>query len=60
MSVDNFVAGRDAFVIGDAVPGFGLEYAVADLKLAEFGRHEIRLAEHEMPLCCPWESWFQR
>ena len=49
MSVDNFVAGRDAFVIGDAVPGFGLEYAVADLKLAEFGRHEIRLAEHEMP-----------
>ena len=27
----------------------GLEYAVADLKLADFGRHEIRLAEHEMP-----------
>ena len=27
----------------------GLEYAVADLSLAEFGRHEIRLAEHEMP-----------
>ena len=49
MSVDNFVAGRDAFVITDAVPGFGLEYAVADLKLADFGRHEIRLAEHEMP-----------
>lgn len=28
---------------------FGLEYAVADLSLADFGRHEIRLAEHEMP-----------
>ncbi len=27
----------------------GLDYAVADLSLAEFGRHEIRLAEHEMP-----------
>lgn len=32
----------------DAVD-FGLEYAVADLALADFGRHEIRLAEHEMP-----------
>ena len=27
----------------------GLTYAVRDLALAEFGRHEIRLAEHEMP-----------
>ncbi|MFC4003884.1 adenosylhomocysteinase [Prauserella oleivorans] len=27
----------------------GLEFAVADLKLAEAGRHQIRLAEHEMP-----------
>jgi adenosylhomocysteinase len=27
----------------------GLEFAVADLGLAEFGRTEIRLAEHEMP-----------
>ncbi len=27
----------------------GLTYAVHDLTLAEFGRHEIRLAEHEMP-----------
>ncbi len=27
----------------------GLQYAVQDLSLAEFGRHEIRLAEHEMP-----------
>ncbi|WP_100447330.1 adenosylhomocysteinase [Glycomyces xiaoerkulensis] len=25
------------------------DYKVADLELAEFGRHEIRLAEHEMP-----------
>jgi adenosylhomocysteinase len=25
------------------------DYAVADLSLAEFGRKEIRLAEHEMP-----------
>ena len=49
MSVDQYLAGRDSFVIGEDVPGFGLEYAVADLKLAEFGRHEIRLAEHEMP-----------
>jgi adenosylhomocysteinase len=27
----------------------GVEFAVADLSLAEFGRKEIRLAEHEMP-----------
>ena len=27
----------------------GLDFAVADLALAEFGRHEMRLAEHEMP-----------
>ncbi|HVL83517.1 MAG TPA: adenosylhomocysteinase [Pseudonocardia sp.] len=27
----------------------GIEFAVADLGLAEFGRKEIRLAEHEMP-----------
>ncbi len=27
----------------------GLEFAVADLEAAEFGRKEIRLAEHEMP-----------
>ncbi|MGH3437437.1 MAG: adenosylhomocysteinase [Sciscionella sp.] len=27
----------------------GLDFAVADLSLAEFGRHEIRLAQHEMP-----------
>jgi adenosylhomocysteinase len=27
----------------------GIEYKVADLSLAEFGRNEIRLAEHEMP-----------
>ncbi|WP_277681263.1 adenosylhomocysteinase, partial [Saccharomonospora azurea] len=27
----------------------GLEFAVADLSLAEAGRHQIRLAEHEMP-----------
>ncbi|SFT09780.1 adenosylhomocysteinase, partial [Saccharopolyspora flava] len=27
----------------------GLEFAVRDLKLAEAGRHQIRLAEHEMP-----------
>ena len=29
----------------DAIPPF----KVADLSLAEFGRKEIRLAEHEMP-----------
>ena len=27
----------------------GLDFAVADLSLHEFGRKEIRLAEHEMP-----------
>ncbi|MBV9513236.1 MAG: adenosylhomocysteinase [Mycobacteriaceae bacterium] len=27
----------------------GIEFKVADLSLAEFGRNEIRLAEHEMP-----------
>src|SRR3978361_1646326 len=27
----------------------GIDYKVADLGLAEFGRKEIRLAEHEMP-----------
>ncbi|MGI5216548.1 adenosylhomocysteinase [Nocardia sp. CA-290969] len=27
----------------------GIEYKVADLALADFGRKEIRLAEHEMP-----------
>jgi len=27
----------------------GLDFAVADLSLAAFGRHQIRLAEHEMP-----------
>ncbi|MCW5768858.1 MAG: adenosylhomocysteinase, partial [Phycisphaeraceae bacterium] len=26
-----------------------LDFKVKDLSLAEFGRHEIRLAEHEMP-----------
>ncbi|NHD16899.1 MULTISPECIES: adenosylhomocysteinase [Actinopolyspora] len=27
----------------------GIEFAIADPKLAESGRHQIRLAEHEMP-----------
>ncbi len=27
----------------------GLDFAVADLSLAEYGRNDIRLAEHEMP-----------
>ncbi|WP_188987137.1 adenosylhomocysteinase, partial [Saccharopolyspora thermophila] len=27
----------------------GVEFAVRDLSLAEAGRHQIRLAEHEMP-----------
>ncbi|MGZ5375585.1 MAG: adenosylhomocysteinase, partial [Solirubrobacterales bacterium] len=27
----------------------GADFKVADLSLAEFGRKEIRLAEHEMP-----------
>ncbi len=32
-----------------APPEAGLDFKVADLDLAEFGRKEIRLAEHEMP-----------
>src|SRR5688500_7702183 len=35
--------GRYLRTVGD------LDFAVADLSLAEFGRKEIRLAEHEMP-----------
>ena len=36
--------------LNDTIQGFGaLQYRVADLDLAEFGRKEIRLAEHEMP-----------
>jgi adenosylhomocysteinase len=27
----------------------GIDFAVADLSLAEYGRHQMRLAEHEMP-----------
>ncbi|MBW8712328.1 MAG: adenosylhomocysteinase, partial [Mycobacterium sp.] len=27
----------------------GVDFKVADLSLAEFGRQEITLAEHEMP-----------
>src|ERR1044072_7687643 len=30
-------------------PQTALDFKVADLSLAEFGRKEIRLAEHEMP-----------
>jgi adenosylhomocysteinase len=32
-----------------AEPAAALDFKVADLSLAEFGRNEIRLAEHEMP-----------
>ena len=32
-----------------APTGTDLDFKVADLSLAEFGRKEIRLAEHEMP-----------
>src|SRR5947209_15789520 len=35
--------------VGNPAVAGGLEYKVADLGLHEFGRHEIRLAEHEMP-----------
>lgn len=31
------------------VPGADFDFAVRDLSLAEAGRHQIRLAEHEMP-----------
>ena len=27
----------------------GIDFAIADLSLAEYGRHQMRLAEHEMP-----------
>ncbi|MFC0109891.1 adenosylhomocysteinase [Kibdelosporangium aridum] len=39
----NVTGARYAGKIGD------VDFAVADLSLAEFGRKEIRLAEHEMP-----------
>ncbi|HEU5475866.1 MAG TPA: adenosylhomocysteinase [Actinophytocola sp.] len=39
----NETGARYARTIGD------VDFAVADLSLAEFGRKEIRLAEHEMP-----------
>ena len=32
-----------------ADPAPPIDFKVADLSLAEFGRKEIRLAEHEMP-----------
>ncbi|APE36579.1 adenosylhomocysteinase [Nocardia mangyaensis] len=44
-----------AHAASSALAGFtadvrnGIDYKVADLSLAEFGRKEIRLAEHEMP-----------
>ena len=31
------------------MPGQTLPFKVADISLADFGRREIRLAEHEMP-----------
>ncbi|MCW3470102.1 adenosylhomocysteinase [Rhodococcus pyridinivorans] len=37
----------DTTLVADRVNG--LDFKVADLSLAEFGRKEIRLAEHEMP-----------
>src|ERR671920_2294040 len=27
----------------------GMDFAIADISLAEYGRHQMRLAEHEMP-----------
>ena len=49
MSIDVVLsAGVDYAFLGAEVDRC-LEYAVADLSLAEYGRHEIRLAEHEMP-----------
>src|SRR5881409_926817 len=39
----NEIGSRFARTVGD------VDFAVADLSLAEFGRKEIRLAEHEMP-----------
>jgi adenosylhomocysteinase len=40
---------QDATITRFAKSFNGLDFAVADLSLAEFGRKEIRLAEHEMP-----------
>ena len=40
---------QDATITRFAKSVNGLDFAVADLSLAEFGRKEIRLAEHEMP-----------
>src|SRR6185503_15244304 len=53
MSVEPDLATPDLAAPGTAGHRFqergGIDFAVADLALAEFGRKEIRLAEHEMP-----------
>jgi adenosylhomocysteinase len=43
--------GRAAALAGSATAPDGrvIDYAVVDLSLAESGRHQLRLAEHEMP-----------
>ena len=38
-----------AFANRTTVPGASFDFTVRDLSLAEAGRHQIRLAEHEMP-----------
>src|SRR6201990_885693 len=44
-------AGRTAPDTGDCMPAVTTtpDYKVADIGLADFGRKEIQLAEHEMP-----------
>ncbi|MGK2962032.1 MAG: adenosylhomocysteinase, partial [Gemmatimonadaceae bacterium] len=42
---DSATAGRDRFAVKDG----RLPFKVKDISLAEYGRNEIRLAEHEMP-----------
>jgi len=49
MSVAEITAPKVPSHVSPSSTKGGLEFKVRDLALAELGRHEIRLAEHEMP-----------
>src|SRR5581483_4983646 len=49
MYQDSLIRGIQGERMGTATAGIATEYKVADLALAEWGRKEISIAEHEMP-----------
>src|SRR5690349_23034822 len=50
MTKGRLLRGRSPLFMSDKLRSVnGLQFAVADLSLAEAGRHQLRLAEHEMP-----------